>query len=81
MRFRKKPVEVEAEQFFNNKRPWPDGVVNRYWGESKGTLPSIKTLEGWYIVSECDWIVTGIVGEKWAVRADIFEMTYERIED
>lgn len=40
----------------------------------------INTLEGQHIVCPGDWIVTGIKGEHWPVKPDIFEETYEHSE-
>lgn len=40
----------------------------------------IDTLEGGHIVCPGDWIVTGLKGEYYPVKPDIFEKTYERIE-
>lgn len=40
----------------------------------------IDGLEGSFQVSEGDWIITGIAGEKYACKPDIFEATYEKIE-
>ena len=39
----------------------------------------IKTLEGGHIVSEGDWIITGIKGETYPCKDDIFKKTYEII--
>lgn len=33
------------------------------------------------MVSPGDWIVTGVMGEKYPCKPDIFEMTYEAIEE
>jgi hypothetical protein len=41
------------------------------------TGAGIKTLEGWHLVSEGDWIVTGIEGEKYPVKPGIFRATYD----
>jgi hypothetical protein len=40
----------------------------------------INTLEGPHIVCPGDYVVTGIKGEKYAVKPDMFELTYERVE-
>jgi hypothetical protein len=40
----------------------------------------IDTLEGGHIVCPGDWIITGVKGEHYPCKPDIFEMTYERIE-
>jgi hypothetical protein len=41
---------------------------------------SIKTLEGVMTVCPGDWIVTGVNGERYPVKPDIFEKTYEKTE-
>jgi len=74
-KFRKKPVVIEAEQFDPHKRPWPKGVMPY---TSSGNPPySIMTLEGRMTVTPGDWIITGIKGEKYPCKPDIFELTYE----
>ena len=37
----------------------------------------IDTLEGGHIVCPGDWIITGIAGEKYPCKPDIFSATYE----
>jgi hypothetical protein len=39
----------------------------------------LPTLEGKYTVTEGYWIVTGVKGEKYPVRDDIFKETYHRV--
>ncbi len=41
----------------------------------------IQTLEGKMKASPGDWIITGVHGEKYPCKPDIFEKTYEPIED
>ena len=41
----------------------------------------IKTPEGNMIGRAGDWLVTGIKGEQYPVRHDIFEATYEPVEE
>lgn len=40
----------------------------------------IETLEGTMKAEKGDWIVTGINGEKYPVKPDIFEKTYKAID-
>jgi len=40
----------------------------------------IKTLEGGHIVCPYDWIVTGVKGEMYPCKPDIFAATYERVD-
>ena len=78
-KWRKKPVVVEAEQFFSNKTPWPAGVVDR-WRSGIGGPPQIHTLEGPLMVSDGDWIITGVKGERYPCKPDVFAATYEPAE-
>lgn len=81
MKFRKKPIMVEAETvgiyYSVDTGYWasPSCVVKRRF--RKGWW--VKTLEGWCRVRQGDWIITGIKGEKYPCRVDIFEETYEKV--
>jgi hypothetical protein len=41
----------------------------------------IRTLEGYMRVSSGEWIITGVKGEKYACKPDIFAATYEPVLD
>jgi hypothetical protein len=43
--------------------------------------PAIITLKGWMEITHGDYIVTGIKGERYPVKPDIFHATYEKVED
>lgn len=45
------------------------------------TMEAITTLEGTMIAFPGDYIITGIKGEVYPCRKDIFEETYELIDD
>jgi len=78
-KFRKKPVVIEAVQWFSNVHV-PD--VCRLESCKPFFLgPHIHTLEGPFVVSPGDWIITGVKGEKYPCKPDIFEATYERVSD
>jgi len=70
-KFRKKPVVIEAQQFFYEDAHWPAGVE----GGSNGH-PYIRTLEGDMRVSDGDWVITGVKGEKYPCKDEIFRATY-----
>ena len=93
MKYRKKPVIIEAVQLtrevieahiFDNK-PLPDGVIMsraNYNPERRELLSAsftIKTLEGDMKVTEGDWVITGVKGERYPCKPDIFEATYELV--
>lgn len=82
-KFRKKPVIVDAVQWKRNDFPMGD-----YWQGTDSTgvewtvmEKRIRTLEGFMRVSDGNWVVTGIMGEKYPVQNDIFLATYDRVED
>lgn len=74
MKFVKKPVVIEATQFF---KMGDHPAV--FYGHSG--VPTIETLEGEMMVQKNDWIITGVKGEHYLCKPDIFEMTYERVEE
>jgi hypothetical protein len=74
MKCRKKPVVIEATQWFK------DGdhpKVN--WISWKG-FGRIDTLEGEMQVTPGDWIITGVKGEFYPCKDEIFKLTYEAVE-
>lgn len=40
----------------------------------------IDTLEGGHIVCPGDFVITGVKGERYPCKPDIFEATYEKVE-
>lgn len=93
-RYRKKPVEIEAEQFIwkkqhpllGNSEPSniPEGVIKKEFIDYQDPQPyykyGIETLEGFMECSDGDWIITGVQGEKYPCKPDIFELTYDKID-
>lgn len=82
-KYRKKPVLIEAVQFKGNLIAVdPEGVcrclvLERL--ESGEGKPHVHTIEGALHVSPDDWIITGIKGERYPCKPDIFEATYEEV--
>ncbi len=77
MKFRKKPIVIDAEQWFPGKEI--EGVSVR--SPTCNPFGEIDTLEGRMFVSPGDWIITGVNGEKYPCKPDIFEKTYEIVEE
>lgn len=48
-------------------------------GSCPNYKPYIKTLEGKHFISPGDYIITGIKGERYPCKPDIFEQTYEPV--
>ena len=93
MKYRKKPVEIEAVQWtglnleeikaFVGKSLIYD-IINTAREVGKGRLRvfmKIKTLEGDMIASEGDYIIKGISGEFYPCKPDIFKATYEEVKE
>lgn len=84
MKYRKKPIEVDAMQikdFYNLPHTMlPKWIADGYDQEilipDKQTL-LIETLEGRMKATLEDWLVQGVEGEYWFVKKSIFEKTYE----
>ena len=81
-RYRKKPVEIDAVQFtrdngFDFIGPNTTLVCVGY----DGWYLEIDTLEGTMTAAEGDWIITGVNGERYPCKPDIFDATYEPVED
>ena len=82
--YRKKPVVIEAEQWFPDSAELEDvdssGAAQTVH-ELRSDQAWIETLEGGHVVSPGDWIITGVQGEKYPCKPDIFEITYEPVAD
>jgi len=90
MKFRKKPVVIEAVQFLPGEKYIQDIVRLAVEGsrrveivEMPGEYPKlfIQTLEGRMEARMGDWIIKGVSGEVYPCKPDIFEATYERVEE
>lgn len=82
MKYRKKPVVVEAVQWFRHGdhpyvKKMPHDLLYNCSGVRAEDHGWIKTLEGGHIVSPGDWIITGVKGEHYSCKPDIFALTYE----
>ena len=79
--FRKKPVVIEAVQWFaygDHPAVIPKSAPSRH---ADTPVPWIETLEGGHVVTPGDWIITGVKGEHYPCKPDIFAMTYEAAEE
>lgn len=83
MKFRKKPIEVEAVQFDGSMSSVQE--ISRMAGKRKIIMDIahqwlvIKTLEGPMKAMKDDWIIKGVKGEVYPCNPEIFELTYEPI--
>ena len=113
MKYRKKPVVIEATQWLKNgDHPddncdmfdYPDGKGNVFQRPGEGKVVRyfrrpdkpgadlcdhcmktmhvhgwIDTKEGGHIVCPGDWVITGVQGEMYPCKPDIFEATYDPV--
>jgi len=88
MKFRKKPVVIEAVQFDGTAGgacgvfdvfDIPGGKFAPYDNMERGQI-TIPTLEGLMTATDGDWIIRGIKGEYYPCKPDIFEATYEPVQ-
>ncbi len=75
-KYRKRPVVIEAEQYGGPGAPLVDGMVTDF----ESGKPFCPTDEGPLWVSEGDWIITGVKGERYPCKPDVFAQTYEPAE-
>ena len=90
MKYRKKPIIIEAIQYTGNNgqqiRDWSNGacydspVLELRAGNPTGEYIQIDTLEGVMTAIVGDWIIRGIKGEFYPCKPDIFSATYEEIK-
>ena len=93
MKYRKKPIVVEAWQWKRNpilsELPlwmnrallnWPnEGSIEFEPDHPDGPRMQISTLEGVHTARPGDWIIQGIKGEIYPCKPGIFDATYEPV--
>ena len=93
MKYRKKPVVIEAitfDEFVEYGRQHTDNIVGGMpWSFEYNGHPVthgsddcylIPTLEGDHLFTRDDMLITGVKGEIYPCKIDIFHQTYERVE-
>ncbi len=78
MKFRKKPVVIEAVQYTGDNVAEIEAFCPDTF-EDSGIL-FIRTLEGDHQCSVNDFVIKGVKGEFYSCKPDIFEMTYDKVE-
>lgn len=82
MKYRKKPVVIEAMQYTGTKESLEElekfitgkSLIRVYNGLG------ILTLEGVMCISKDDYIIRGVQGEYYPCKPDIFAVTYEEVK-
>ena len=91
MKFRKKPVVIEAIQLVVDLVGWEPNIAEildftgsaylsgKWVGEDFEV--EIRTLEGVMTAHFGDWIIRGVAGEVYPCKPEIFRQTYEPVEE
>ncbi|MCR1953815.1 hypothetical protein NSA24_03065 [Clostridioides mangenotii] len=91
-KYRKKPVVIDAEPYREGLEDGFEWEKESYAGEHRENvyllgsdwepkkIPYIETLEGNMYIEPTDMIITGVKGERYPCKKDIFDMTYEKVE-
>lgn len=92
MKYRKKPVVIEAVQWTGMNleeikefvgKDLEYGIYDAAW-KSGAALPKVSmkihTLEGYLNASVGDFIIRGVNGEYYPCKPDVFSKTYEAVE-
>jgi hypothetical protein len=86
MKYRKKPVVIEAMQLPSMDEDATKELIDflnemdREWHSERDGSLIIETLEGDHTAMPGDYIIKGVKGEYYPCKPDIFEMTYEPAE-
>ena len=81
-KFRKKPLVIEAVQFDGT-----NALTFERYGKPSPRIGletwqlAIDTLEGTMFANHGDWIIRGVGGELYPCKPEIFEKSYEPVED
>lgn len=87
MKFRKKPVVIDAVQITDEwfDADHPNDLIpcsspgQRIIVDPRSRTVDIETLEGTMTGNIGDWIITGVKGECYPCKPDIFAETYEAV--
>lgn len=82
MKYRKKPVEIEAVKWNGRNFKEIEELQNKNWQQLQRYENEILifTLEGTMKASLGDYIIKGVSGEIYPCKPDIFNLTYEKVE-
>jgi hypothetical protein len=87
MKYRKKPVVIEAMQIKSDNvssvLQWINGISVSAAGYDDNDMPfiTINTLEGKMTGQLGDFIIKGVKGEFYPCKPDIFKLTYEPVKE
>lgn len=84
-KYRKKPIVIEALQWngtnFNEIHDFTRDNSSFLLNDAKELVLVVHTLEGDMTASEGDFIICGVNDEFYACKPDVFEKTYEKVDE
>lgn len=82
MKYRHKPTAIEAVQWTGDNLEELRAFVPEQYRHNKIHQPmGIVTLGGVLTVSDGDYVIKGIKGEFYPCKPDIFEASYEKVDE
>lgn len=83
MRYRKRPVTVDAIRFDGTNAREIADLLDWEWADGDEICDTlvIETLEGDMTANIGDWIIKGVAGEGYPCRDDVFQLSYEPAEE
>jgi hypothetical protein len=85
MKYRKKPVVIEAMQLTEENKDrvfgWIDCTRIPTWDKEGRPAIVIGTIEGDMTANIGDFIIKGVKGEFYPCKPDIFKATYDLVEE
>lgn len=95
MKYRKKPVVIEAIQWTGKNKieifefvgqelqssSPPQGFEHDNDVPNEAVTLQIPTLEGTHTANRYDWIIKGVKGEFYPCKDEIFKMTYDAVQE
>ncbi len=74
--FQSKPIQLTAERFYPEKKPWPEGVAFSIGGDVPWVY--VGGPDGyWRVINPGDWVVTGMNGERFVVKDEAFRNSFD----
>ena len=92
MKYRKKPVVIEAMQWTGDGSYSDEAIINWIFShDDSADLDEVKHNDGWHLIIRTlegkmgtqigDFIICGVQGEFYPCKPEIFEQTYEIVDD
>ena len=91
MKYRKKPVVVEARQWTGGEYAWLNDFCGRNWARADAVDMAYDDAEQvvvfntaeqqWLHLPVGHWLIRSVQGELYPCKPDIFSLTYEIVTD